>query len=174
MLKGEVIQLRTVRESDLDDLYEFHQNIANRGNYYPTGVMSQPAFQNRFAETGFWEDKEGMLLIVDEDDQILGHIEFFPTVSYLDEVELSYQIYSPENYGKGITTDAVKLLVGYLFDRKKYNRIRLVIHPDNLASQRVAEKCGFTHEGTARGAWFHRGRNHDVEIYSLLRKEHDR
>ena len=26
-------------------------------------------------------------------------------------------------------------------------------------------------EGTARGAWYHQGKNHDVEIYALLRHE---
>lgn len=30
-------------------------------------------------------------------------------------------------------------------------------------------KCGFTLEGTARGAFFNTGRNQDLLIYSLLR-----
>ena len=37
--------------------------------------------------------------------------------------------------------------------------------------KRVAEKCGFTFEGVARGAIFHRGANHDLEIYSLVRAD---
>lgn len=174
MLKGKGIHLRVVRESDLDRLYAFHLDIANRGDYYPVGVMSEPAFKSRFQQTGFWEDKEGTLLIINDAGDILGHIEFFHTVSYLDELELSYQLYSSEHYGQGIITEAVKLITGYLFDRKKNNRIRLVIHPDNLASKRVAEKCGFQYEGTARGAWFHRGQNRDVEIYALLREDYYR
>jgi ribosomal-protein-alanine N-acetyltransferase len=59
-------------------------------------------------------------------------------------------------------------LVLYLFQTKRANRIRLVIHPDNLASRRLADKCGFHHEGTARGAWYHKGHHHDVEIYAIL------
>jgi RimJ/RimL family protein N-acetyltransferase len=90
----------------------------------------------------------------------------------LDELELSYHIYSSDHAGKGIATEAVKLLTGYLFDRLKYNRIRLIIHPDNAASKRVAEKCGYKFEGTARGAWFHKGRNHDVDVFALLRDEY--
>lgn len=50
----------------------------------------------------------------------------------------------------------------------RVNRIRLVIHPGNTASRRLAEKCGFRHEGTARGAWYNKGRHHDVEIYAIL------
>jgi RimJ/RimL family protein N-acetyltransferase len=171
MLKGESVILRPVHQTDLQRLYEFHQDIANRGPYFPIGVMPEPIFQAKFSETGFWQEDDGMLLIVDGDDTIIGHVEFFRTVRYLDELELSYHIYSKNHSGKGIATEAVELMSGYLFDRKKQNRIRLIIHPDNSASKRVAEKCGYRFEGTNRGAWFHKGRNHDVDVYALLRDE---
>ncbi len=106
------------------------------------------------------------------DGELLGHIEFFATVAYLDEIELSYLVYSVAHRGRGSATDAVRLLSTYLFARTKVNRLRLVIHPGNEASRRVAVKAGYTLEGIARGAWYHRGRNHDVEIWSLLRAEH--
>jgi [ribosomal protein S5]-alanine N-acetyltransferase len=172
MLKGERISLRTVRQTDLEKMYEFHHDIANRGDFFPIGVASEKVFQSAFHESGFWGETKGMLLIVDDAGEMLGHVEFFETVAYLDELELSYIIYSRENDRRGIATEAVRLMTGYLFDRKKHNRIRLIIHPGNAASKRVAEKCGYKLEGTARGAWFHRGRNHDVEIYALLREEH--
>lgn len=172
MLQGDAIQLRTVREGDLDALYGYHQDIANRGRYFPTGVMSEPAFRNAYAESGFWEKERGMLVIVDEQNTILGHIEYFPTVPYLDELELSYHIYSPQARGKGAASEAVRLLTGYLFGRLKQNRIRLVIHPENEASKRVAEKCGYQFEGLARGAWFHQGSSHDVAIYGITRGDY--
>lgn len=172
MLKGDHICLRPIREADLAHLYDAHQEIANRGLYYPWGVMSEATYRHKFQETGFWSKESGTLLIVTPEDEILGHIEFFPTVSYLDELELAYHVYSDAHRGLGATTEAVRLMAGYLFDTKRYNRIRLIIHPENKASQRVAEKCGFTLEGTARGAWFHRGRHHDVLVYALLREEY--
>src|SRR5690606_34291159 len=99
------------------------------------------------------------------------HIEFFPTVGYLDEVELSYILYRASHRGLGIATEAVRLLSDHLFGRSKVHRIRLVIHPENAASRRVAEKAGYTLEGVMRGAWFHRGRNHDVELWARLRTD---
>ena len=174
MLKGEVIRLRTVREADLDALYAFHHDIANRGDHFPLGVMSEPRFRRTFHETGFWDDKEGMLVIVNGADEIIGHIEFFQTVAYLDELELSYHIYRQEHYGQGIASDAVKLMTGYLFDRKKHNRIRLIIHPDNLALRRVAEKCGFQYEGVARGACGLTGAGRTTSVYAVVREDYDR
>ena len=171
MLKGKSITLRPVRDPDIDQLYTYHLDIDNRGEYFPRGVLGQPAFRKQFEETGFWSKEEGMLVMVSVRDDILGHIEFFKTVNYLDEYELSYQIYALEQRRKGIATEAVNLLVRYLFETKRVNRIRLVIHPDNAASRRVAEKSGFRHEGTARGAWYNRGRHQDVEIYAILHED---
>ena len=168
MLKGKSITLRPVRENDLDQLYSFHVDIDNRGDFFPRGLLGQPAFRQQFQDNGLWAKDEGMLVIVSPEGGLLGHIEFYKTVNYLDEYELSYQVYAPDQRGKGVATEAVQLLVHYLFETKRVNRIRLVIHPDNAASRRLAEKCGFQHEGRARGAWYHRGKHHDVEIYALL------
>jgi RimJ/RimL family protein N-acetyltransferase len=168
MLNGKTITLRPVHEPDVEKLYKYHTDIQNRGDYFPRGILSQPAFQKQFHENGFWGKEDGMLVIVDAAGEILGHIEFFKTVNYLDEYELSYQVYDTEQRGKGIMTEAVNMMVCYLFETKRMNRIRLVIHPDNGASRRLAEKCGFQHEGTARGAWYNKGRHQDVEIYSIL------
>ena len=44
-----------------------------------------------------------------------GHIEFFKPVSYWDAFELSYQLYDESYAGRGYVTEAVQLLVDYLF-----------------------------------------------------------
>lgn len=171
MLTGKTVTLRPVRESDVDALYAYHLDIDNRGDYFPRGVLSQPAFRSHFQESGYWGKEDGMLVMASPSGDIVGHIEFFKTVNYLDEYELSYQVYATQARGKGVATEAVTMFTRYLFQTKRMNRIRLVIHPDNAASRRVAEKCGFRHEGTARGAWYNNGRHHDVEIYAILHDE---
>ena len=171
MLEGRLVRLRTVREADLDRLYEAHTAIQSRGAYFPLGVMSEPAFKREFAEKGFWQKTDGMLVITTLEGEIAGHIEFFRAVSYWDAFELSYQLYDDRYAGHGYVTEAVQLLVDYLFGAKKEHRIHLVIVPGNGASRRIAEKCGFTLEGTVRGAFFNDGRNQDVLLYSLLRTD---
>ena len=171
MLHGDRVTLRPVRESDLDVLYEAHADIRNRGAFFPLGVMSGPRFRSQFAEHGFWQKEEGMLLITGTEGEVAGHIEFFRPVSYWDAWELSYQLYDERFAGRGYATEAVQLMTDYLFATKQSDRIQLVIVPANAASRRIAEKCGFTLEGTARGAFFNDGRNQDVVLYSLLRDD---
>jgi RimJ/RimL family protein N-acetyltransferase len=171
MLRGKRITLRPVRETDLDAMYGAHVNIANRGSFFPLGVSSESAFRREFGESGFWQKEEGTWLIVAPDGELAGHIEFFKPVNYWDAFELSYQLYDDRFAGQGWVTEAVQLAVDYLFNAKKQNRIQLVIVPQNEASRRIAEKCGFQLEGTARGAFFNGGRSQDVLIYSLLRDD---
>ena len=171
MLHGSKVTLRTIRAADLDELYGHHVEIDNRGEFFPRGVQSETAFRKQFDEDGYWGREDGTLVIVDGSDRIVGHIEFFRAVSYWDAYELSYQLYDRADAGKGYTTEAVQLLVDYLFATKQRHRLQLVIVPENAASRRVAEKCGFTLEGTLRGPFFNGGRNVDVLMYSLLRTD---
>ncbi|MBD8868454.1 GNAT family N-acetyltransferase [Nocardioides donggukensis] len=171
MLVGRSVTLRQVREADLDSLYDAHADIRNRGAFFPLGVMSETAFRGQYAEHGYWQQTEGMLVMVSPEGEIAGHIEFFRPVSYWDAFELSYQLYDDRYAGRGLATEAVRLLVDYLFDTKKEHRIQLVIVGENAASRRIADKCGFVEEGVARGAFYNGGHNQDVVVYSLLRTD---
>lgn len=173
MLQGQSIRLRPVREADLELLFLCLTDIRNRGEYFPIKVRSETWLRKQYQDSGFWEEHNGLLLITDAAATVIGHIEFFKPAAYLDAYELSYLLYDPAERGKGVMSEAVSLLTQYLFNSRKVNRIQLIIHPDNRASRRVAEKNGFSHEGAMRSAWYHRGQYHDVEVYALLRREHD-
>lgn len=92
MLEGDSIRLRLVREEDLSDLHAFEEDIQNRGDYFPLGVSSSTRLRQRFAEDGLWSPTEGTLVIETRGGELLGHIEFFPTVAYLDEIELFWSL----------------------------------------------------------------------------------
>jgi RimJ/RimL family protein N-acetyltransferase len=171
MLRGELLQLRTVRERDLDDLYAKLSNLQYRGSFFPLGVQSASSFRRSFQEHGFWQKEEGMLLMTDAKDEVVGEIEFYPIMHYLVGYELSYLLFGSDHSGKGYTTEAVSLMTGYLFANKRVNRVQLAIHPENAASRRVAEKAGYTLESLMRGCWFHQGTFQDLEIWAVLRDE---
>jgi RimJ/RimL family protein N-acetyltransferase len=57
-----------------------------------------------------------------------------------------------EAWGHGAATTAVRLVAGWAFGELRIGRLNLQTAPENLASQRVAERAGFTREGLLR-AW---------------------
>ncbi len=171
MLKGDVTTLRPVREADLDYLREMDLDLDSRGEYWPRSIMSEVAYRRDFQETGFWGDNFGRLRMIDAAGDIIGEILSFRTVQSLDELEIGSRLFGKQHWGKGTTTEALTLLTRYLFETKNVNRIRLCIDSENGASRRVAEKAGYKHEGTQRGAMYHRGRHHDMELYAILRSD---
>jgi RimJ/RimL family protein N-acetyltransferase len=171
MLKGDVITLRPVREADLDRFRELDLDLDSRGDFWPRSIMSEPAFRQEYEHTGFWGSNFGRLLMVDAADQIIGEILYFTTVQYQDELEIGYRLFGKHHWGKGATTDALKLLTRYLFETRDTNRIRLCIATENAGSRRVAEKCGYRHEGTMRGAVYHLGRHMDMELYAVTKAD---
>jgi len=65
-------------------------------------------------------------------------------------------------------TRATRLLAEWAVTEGGVQRLELTTHPDNVASQRVAEKAGFTREGVLRShIRFPEGRRDSV-IFSLL------
>ena len=77
-----------------------------------------------------------------------------------------------EARGRGVATAALKALCRWAVDELGLKRLELVTHPENLASQRVAEKAGFQREGVMRSALEHAdGRRRDSVLFSLLPEE---
>ncbi len=172
MLKGRNVSLRPVLERDVERMYEIHIDISNRGDFWPLDIESEVAFKGEFQKSGFWKDDRGLLVMVNDDDKLIGDIGFFRPVQYFNAtLEIYYRLYDESDRGKGVTPEALMLLVRYLFESKTCERIQLGIDTDNKASRRVAEKSGFTHDGTIRSALYHRGRHRDFEVYSILRDE---
>lgn len=62
-------------------------------------------------------------------------------------VEIGYGI-RPEYEGKGYTTEAVQAMTQWAFGQKDVVFVEAETAPDNRASQRVLEKCGFVPDGT--------------------------
>lgn len=171
MIKGKTINLRLMTQQDLDEILALTSDISQRGRYWHLNLQSEQAFKKRFTETGFWNEDFGTMLITNKDNKIVGEITYFKGLWYMPGYEIGYQIYRDEDKGKGYTTEALRIFTAYLFDAKKINRLEVEISVENVASRRVAEKCGFKYEGLKRQAIYSRGKYDDIELLSLIREE---
>lgn len=66
-----------------------------------------------------------------------------------DVAELSYWI-APEGRGRGAATAALARMSEWVVDNWDVSRLELLIHPENAASIRVAERSGYAAGGTRR------------------------
>ena len=173
MLVGPNVRLRPIREDELEAVYEHNLDLDARGSWFPLDFSSLPQMRREYHDHGFWEQDHAMLVIVDHSETLLGSIFFYRRVTYhwWDSYELAYRLFKPESHGHGYTTEAVSLLADYLFASRPVNRLEIVAAPENPASIRVAEKCGFAREGVARGAFYLRGEHRDMVLMARLRTD---
>ena len=82
--------------------------------------------------------------------------------------EIGYHL-APEARGRGLATAALRLLSVWSLRTLPVARLQLTTHLDNPASQRVAEKAGYTREAVLRAWADQRGTRVDLIMYSLLR-----
>jgi [ribosomal protein S5]-alanine N-acetyltransferase len=79
-----------------------------------------------------------------------------------------------EARGRGVATAATRLAAEWAFEADPaLARLQLRADVENVASNRVAEKAGFTREGVLRAQRFNArlGRRTDFVMWSLLRGE---
>lgn len=108
-----------------------------------------------------------------QNDTLVGIIEAMDFNQKVDMVTIGY--YLAEAYwGTGIATEAVNLLVKFLFEEAAINRIQAEVMPLNEPSKKVLLKNGFLKEGLLRQASLWSGKGIvDLEIYGYLKEEYN-
>ncbi|MFI0977049.1 GNAT family N-acetyltransferase [Streptomyces sp. NPDC021093] len=74
----------------------------------------------------------------------------------------------PAGRGKGVASEAAVRLTRWAIDDLGLHRVRLTHSTANGASCRVAEKAGFTYEGTMRSALLHADGWHDEHLHARV------
>lgn len=87
------------------------------------------------------------------------------------KAEIGYWI-SPEFQNKGIATTTSNFLIAHSFNELNLNRLQVRIGTKNVQSNRVAEKLKFRLEGIQRDGELLVSGFHDLNVYSLLKKEY--
>jgi RimJ/RimL family protein N-acetyltransferase len=161
-----------MEKEDLDFFVERHNDVAYYGEDGPIMTqMSKTEAEKRFENPPALVTltERGRFVIEKKDGARIGFIaHYFVLPSKF--MEIGYDII-PSERSKGYGTEAVQIMVDYLFLSKDVPRIQAVTNVGNKASQRVLEKAGFKKEGTLRKVGRVRGEPTDAYICSILREE---
>jgi RimJ/RimL family protein N-acetyltransferase len=63
---------------------------------------------------------------------------------------VAYHLFDHAHRGLGIGTAALSLLQQFVIEKTNLDRLIVITSHDNLASQRIAQKCGFVYAGAPR------------------------
>lgn len=133
----------------------------NAGFY--EGWVGQPTKQ----EGGY----QGFTIVAQPENTRIGFVSIFDIKYPSASAMFAIGIGEPEYRGKGYGSEALGLMLDYVFDELGLYRMSLRVISYNAAAIAAYEKIGFVREGTQRGAVWREGQRYDIHFYGILRDE---
>ena len=149
MMETERLILRPWRESDAEALFKYASDpdVGPRAGWLPHKSVEESLqiIKTVFNTPTMWAVE------LKETGEAIGCVGYLPaSASNLqipdDQCEVGYWIGKPY-WGRGICTEALRLVIDYCFNVKHYTVLWGDFFPSNPASGRVMTKCGFIDTG---------------------------
>jgi len=159
--------LRHLVNDDLDDLFALYSDPEIR-QYFPEGLLNLAETKEELEwhmnghpkdpELGLWAT------IHKETGKFIGRCGLLPwEIDGKLEVEIAYLL-DKSFWHQGLATEAAQGILKYGFENLNLSRLICLIDPENISSQRVAERIGMTLERKVDGI---AGDNYPTLIYSI-------
>ncbi|MFB6962436.1 GNAT family N-acetyltransferase [Streptomyces sp. NPDC056309] len=170
-MSDDPVILRPVSEDDLSVLERFLTDPEATGPFQWLGWSDPGRWRRRWAQDGLLSDDGGQLMVVADTDP-LGFVAWRKVVTSRSSYcwNIGAQLL-PDGRGRGVGTQAQRLLVRYLFAHTPVVRLEADTETENIAEQRALEKSGFVREGVLRSTVFRDGQWRDIVRYSVLRDD---
>lgn len=174
-IKGESITLRKLRMSDAENIYKkFHRPEILKW------ILFQPHKNFNVKDQKQWIKKTQFKIrahkayvfgiTLPHSTEIIGIISLEEFNWKNKNTQIGYWL-TKEHWGKGLMSQAVKIMLNFAFKKLKLHRVYGAVFADNIPSQKVLEKCGFIKEGITRHATYRFNRWHDKIRYGILSHE---
>ncbi|HZE41291.1 MAG TPA: GNAT family N-acetyltransferase [Stackebrandtia sp.] len=167
------LRLRPLSGDDVDALYEAGQDAEfARWTTVPQPYERHHAeyFVTGYADAGWRAGTMVTFALADADDRYCGAIDLRLDDKYPHIAEVGFNT-APWARGKGYMTAAVRAVCDFGFKSFDLRRVEWKAFVGNDGSRRVAEKVGFTMEGTARGEAMNRGELVDSWFGAMTRDD---
>jgi RimJ/RimL family protein N-acetyltransferase len=163
-----VIELRLIDNRDLEIIRRAARDFEIRRRF---GLVARPEeYFERYRQLSRYGEGAAFA-ICDVDRESVGLATFERRDA--GRAELGYWLL-PEGRGRGRATRALRLVSRWALNQPGVARLELATSPDNVPSQRVAERSGFRREGILRSYHMVNGRREDAVFFSLLPGELDK
>ncbi|MFA5325693.1 MAG: GNAT family protein [Bacteroidales bacterium] len=110
------------------------------------------------------------LYVITKGKESIGLIGFKSTDVENHRTEIGYWL-AESFQGKGIMTNAVKMLCKMAFEKMNINRVQIKCAIDNIPSRKIPKRLGFKPEGIERDGELLISGYTDIAVYSLLKNE---
>ena len=173
-LETERLILRRFVIEDSEAMYKNWASDEEVTKYLMWPTHSSPEISKTVTENwvnSYSDEKFYQWAIVPKDvGEPIGGISVVHMKENISMVHIGYCI-GKKWWNKGITSEALKAVMDFLFDEVKVNRIESRHDPRNPNSGKVMKKCGMKYEGTLRSSDWNNQGICDACYYALLKSE---
>jgi [ribosomal protein S5]-alanine N-acetyltransferase len=171
-LTGTKIKLRKLTENDHKKYMEIEDVMENRLLADDDLPFPPTEEDHKNFLKGISSKKDDYMFAVEtiDDNLFIGTIGLFRTNWKNGTCYVGISL-SSDYQGKGYGTDAMKVLLDYIFEYININKVKLEVFSSNERAIRSYEKCGFKKEGILREEIFRYGAFQDMTVMGILRKE---
>lgn len=173
-LIGERIYLRSTLESDASIMLEYTQNEEIR---YMTGTTTEFTLEQIIAHIRNVKkdtSRYDFAICLKDSDEMIGELAILDIDEENKKAGFRITLASISLTGKGYGTEAMKLIIDFVFNQLKLNRIELEVFSHNLRGIRAYEKIGFVKEGVLRQSLYYNDTYSDEIIMAMLKSDYDR
>ena len=167
--------LREVVEADVPDLFAIHSDRRLMAWYGSDALVDVDAATKIVALFKSWRllPNPGVRWALEARDggPLLGTCGLFNWNRAWRRCTLGYEL-AMHAQGQGLMHEALDTVLSWGFEQMDLHRVEALIHPLNLPSQHVVQKLGFVCEGVLREVARFKGQQHDMQQWSLLRRDH--
>jgi RimJ/RimL family protein N-acetyltransferase len=171
LLEGRNVNLRIMEKEDVPLIVERWNSLEFQGEYFPVPQKSRTQAVQEFENPSPVQAAMGHaeFMIEKKDGTRIGHIGYGKDTLH-EWVEIGYDIV-PTERKKGYASEAIQIIVDYLFLSRDIPRITVCTDARNTAAIRAAEKAGFKRESIVRKGGFSMGKYVDACLLGILREE---
>lgn len=167
------LRLRPISDEHLEPCFALDQDpevmrYINGGRATPRAEFLRESWPRLTARNGELPAFYAACEVTASGERFVGWFHLRPSVRLADTLEIGYRL-ARAGWGRGLATEGARALVRYALLGLDQPQVDACVHPDNTASRRVLERCGFE----AQDRFMHPRGGVEVVHYLLRRDRAD-
>ncbi len=142
-IEGERVVLRAITQDDADSLRELTENETVY-RYLPTFLFEKKYDSMEYVIDHLYDEcfRESIILGIYMKEAFCGIAEMYGFRDEIHKISVGYRLLE-RYWGQGIASEALKMMINYLYDETDIEIITASTMIENRASAKVLEKNGF-------------------------------
>ncbi len=166
-----------IRRWKIDDLNDFYEYVKEPAVMLRANLMPYPNRSEALQLLNLYiQSDEFWAIALKSTGQVLGQLKIYPDnnrgkYSQRNTAKFINYALAEKHWGNGYMTEALKAAVEFAFTEMNTEILTAFHFPENTASRRVLEKCGFRYETTLENGILGVDNKYHTAVYHSIMKD---